>query len=65
MTLEEFKGALAAADTWSQARAVVAQIEDDFGRMSNEARKPWRRAWKDRQAELAAMGETKPVGAPG
>lgn len=59
MTGDEFKAALAAAPTYPKARAVVAVFEQHFRRLAPSDRNAARRAWRDRQAELALVGEVK------
>jgi len=60
MSIQQFKDALAAATTWESARAVVAEFEPSFDRLPPASKNICRRAWKERQAELALIGEVKP-----
>lgn len=60
MTIEQFIQALADAPTYDEARAVVDRLLPAFSRLPPDSRNQFRKAWNDRQAELADIGEVKP-----
>lgn len=59
MSIDKFIEAINAAKTWVAARAIVAQYDARFANLSAASKNRCRRAWRDRQAALALIGEVK------